>query len=290
MIISIRNESTEAKERKNPRRRDTERLQKFITLMLAGMLTLAAMGNTTFKATINIAGSTSVQPLAERLAEAFMRNNAGVKIAVQGGDSGVGLKRVTAGATDIGACSRELKPEEQSLYSTRIAQDGVAVIVNKTNPVTNLSREQLRKIYSGEYQNWKEVGGPDRKIIAVNREIGSGTRETFEALVMGSYPLNASDFPVQPSTGAVQLAVAFIKEAIGYTSLGSFDSKVVKAVAVDNIFCTRPNIRTKKYMLQRPLLFVTKGAPAGQVRVFIDWVLGGEGQKIVNRELYSGRK
>jgi phosphate transport system substrate-binding protein len=265
-------------------------LRKFITVMLAGMLAVAAMGNSTIKETINIAGSTSVQPLAEKLAEAFMQKDNRVKITVQGGDSSVGVKDVIAGVTDIGACSRELKPGERDLYSTRIAQDGIAVIVNKTNPVTNLSREQLQKIYSGGYQNWKAVGGPDRKIIAVNREIGSGTRETFEELVMGKYQINTGGFPVQPSTGAVQLSVAFIKEAIGYTSLGSLDSKVVKAVAIDNISCTGMNIITKKYLLQRPLLFVTKEAPAGKVRTFINWVLGVEGQKIVVKELYSGKK
>jgi phosphate transport system substrate-binding protein len=270
--------------------RYTERLRKFVTIMLAGMLAVAAMGNATFKQTIKIAGSTSVQPLAEKLAEAYMKKNAGVKIAVQGGDSAAGMKRVMAGATDIGACSRELKPEERDLHSTRIARDGIAVIVNKTNPVTNLSLEQLRKIYSGEYQNWKEVGGPDRKIIAVNRETGSGTRETFEALVMGPYPLDTADFPVQPSTGAIQVAVALLKEAVGYTSLGSLDPKVVKAVAIDNIPCTGPNILARKYRIQRPMLFVTQDAPAGAVKFFIDWVLGGEGQKIVDRELYSGRK
>jgi phosphate transport system substrate-binding protein len=265
-------------------------LQKFITVMLVGMLAVAAMGNGTIKETINIVGSTSVQPLAEKLAEAFMQKDTGVKITVQGGDSAIGMKRIMAGATDIGACSRELKPEEQDLYSTRIAQDGIAVIVNKTNPVTNLSREQLKKIYSGEYQNWKAVGGPDRKIIAVNREIGSGTRESFEELVMGKYQINSGDFPVQPSTGAVQLAVAFIKETVGYASLGSLDLKVVKTVAIDNISCTGTNILTKKYKLQRPLLFVTKEAPAGKVGAFINWVLGVEGQKIVVKELYSGKK
>jgi phosphate transport system substrate-binding protein len=238
---------------------------------------------------ITMAGSTSVQPLAEELAKAYMAKNPDVKIAVQGGGSGAGVKAAMDGTADIGMCSRELNPEEESLKATEIAKDGVAIIVNKVNKISNVSLDQLQKIYTGSFNTWKQVAGPsalNTKIVVVNREAGSGTRGAFEELVLGKLK-NTNNCIVQSSTGAVQQTVAVTKEAIGYISLGSLDPKAVKAITVNGVVCNEANIISKKYLIQRPFLLLTKTAPAGATKEFIDWILGPEGQKIVAKDYIS---
>jgi phosphate transport system substrate-binding protein len=260
-----------------------------VILGLIGLLGAAVIGNAALKGTINIAGSTSVQPLAEELAQAFMANKKGVKIFVQGGGSSAGVKSALTGTADIGNCSRELKPEEQGLHETVIAKDGIAIVVNKSNSVNNLSFSQLQKIYTGKYKNWQEVGGPDEKIVVVNREAGSGTRGAFEEIVLHKLT-NTSNCLVQASTGAVQQTVAVTKEAIGYISLGSYDPKAVKAISIDNVACNEAQILAGKYKIQRPFLMLTKNAPTGITKAFIDWILSKAGQKIVAKEYIPVKK
>ncbi len=237
---------------------------------------------------ITMAGSTSVQPLAEELAKAYMAKNPDVKIAVQGGGSGAGVKAAMDGTADIGMCSRELNPEESSLTATEIAKDGVAIIVNKANKLNNISIEQLQKIYTGSVSAWKEIDRKslNTKIVVVNREAGSGTRGAFEELVLGKMK-NTNNCIVQSSTGAVQQTVAVTKEAIGYISLGSLDPKAVKALTVNGVVCSDANILAKKYLIQRPFLLLTKSAPSGAAKDFMSWILGPEGQKIVSKEFIS---
>jgi phosphate transport system substrate-binding protein len=254
-----------------------------IILLLISVLSFSAIGSAAVSGTVNIAGSTSVQPLAEELAQAFMAKNKRVKIFVQGGGSGAGIKSAMTGTADIGASSRELNPEEKSLMETAIAKDGIAIVVNKANSVSNLSKEQLQRIYTGEYSNWKQVGGPDMKIVVVNREAGSGTRGAFEELVLGKLT-NTSNCLVQASTGAVQQTVAVTKESVGYISLGSYNPGSVKALTIDNVKCTDSNILANKYKIARPFLLLTKSAPTGAVKAFIDFILSREGQKIVAKE------
>ncbi len=236
---------------------------------------------------IQIVGSTSVQPVAEELAQAFMAKNPGVKIFVQGGGSGAGITAAINGTADIGNSSREPKPEEAAagIHETVIAKDGIAMIVHPSNPVQDLTVEQLQKIYLGEISNWKEVGGPNMKIALVNREAGSGTRGAFEELVMGKTANKMSSKTlVQASTGAVQQTVAVTKEAIGYISLGSLDPKAVKALSVNGVTASDKNIANKTYQLWRPFLMLTKAAPNGVTKAFLDWILSSEGQKIVARD------
>lgn len=260
-----------------------------VSLLVAGLLTTTAVCSAALKGTINIAGSTSVQPLAEELAKEFMAKNKGVKVFVQGGGSSAGIKSALTGTADIGTSSRELKPEETGLHETIIAKDGIAIVVNKSNSVTDLSMENLQKIYTGEVTNWKQVGGPDEKIVVVNREAGSGTRGAFEELVLGKLT-NTNNCLVQASTGAVQQTVAVTKEAIGYISLGSLDPKTVKALSIDEIPCTEANILAKKYKIQRPFLMLTKGAPSGVTKAFLEWILTPAGQKVVGKEYITVKK
>jgi phosphate transport system substrate-binding protein len=261
-----------------------------VALSLMGLIFASTGSFAALKGSINIAGSTSVQPLAEELAQAFMAKNKAVKIFVQGGGSSAGVKSALNGTADIGNCSRELKPEEVGLHETVIAKDGIALVVNKSNSVTNLTLAQLQKIYTGEYTNWNKVGGPNEKIVVVNREAGSGTRGAFEEIVLGKKLTNTSNCLVQASTGAVQQTVAVTKEAIGYISLGSLDPKAVKALKINNISCTDAHILAGKYKVQRPFLMLTKTAPTGVTKAFIDWILSPEGQKIVAKEYIPVKK
>jgi phosphate transport system substrate-binding protein len=234
---------------------------------------------------ITMAGSTSVQPLAEELAQAYMAKNPDVKIAVQGGGSGAGIKAAIDGTCDIGMSSMELAPDVK-LVATEIAKDGVVMIVNKTNKLKDISLGDLQKIYTGTYAQWKQVSTQIAKIVVVNREAGSGTRSAFQDLVLGKLP-NTDNCLVQSSTGAVQQTVAVTKEAIGYISLGSLDPNAVKPLSLNGVACNVKNIVSKKYLIQRPFLLLTKTAPAGLVKDFYAWILGPEGQKIVAKDYIS---
>lgn len=264
-------------------------MKKLVILVVIGILCFSAfILAAPFKGSIQIVGSTSVQPLAEELAQGFMAKNKNVKIFVLGGGSGAGIKAAMTGTADIGTSSRELEPTETGVVETVIAKDGIAVIVSKSNAVTNLTMEQIQKIYSGAITNWKDIGGADMKIQVVNREAGSGTRCAIEEIVLKPAKLtNTSDCLVQASTGAVQQTVAITKEAIGYVSLGSLDKAAVKPVTLNGIECTEKNIIAKTYKLQRPFLMLTKTAPTGVVKAFLAWVVGPEGQKLVGKEFIT---
>lgn len=233
---------------------------------------------------LTIAGSTSVQPFSEVLAEKFMADNKGVQINVQGGGSSVGIEAAVSGAANIGASSRALKDEEKAkgLVDTKIALDGIAVVVNPANTVTGLKAEQVMNIYLGNIKNWKEVGGPDAPITVVTREEGSGTRDAFVELVLAKKEIIKTAI-VQNSTGAVRTTVAGDKNAIGYVSMASLKPEV-KALQIDGVVANEANVKNGTYKIQRPFLYVTKGEPQGLAKAFIDFVLSAEGQKLIVEE------
>ncbi|MDO7786018.1 phosphate ABC transporter substrate-binding protein [Desulforamulus aquiferis] len=230
---------------------------------------------------ITIAGSTSVQPLSEELAEAFMSKNSGVTINVQGGGSSAGIKAAKEGAAQIGASSRELKSEEKDgINEYMIALDGIAVVVNSKNEINELTMEQIQKIFTGEVTNWKDFGGQDAAITVVNREAGSGTYGAFEELVIGSDKKYTDKALTQPSTGAVRTTVAGDVNAIGYISLGSLNDEV-KGIKVDGVEPTVENVKSGAFKISRPFLYLTKGEPNEVSKAFIDFVMSAEGQNIV---------
>jgi phosphate transport system substrate-binding protein len=233
---------------------------------------------------IDVAGSTSVQPVAEALAQEYMKTHPKVKINVQGGGSGLGIRSVSQGIIAIGTSSKELTADEKgSLKEFVIGKEGIVIAVNLQNSVDDLNKEELRAIFTGNISNWKELGGPDAPINVVVREDGSGTRKAFEDLVMKKTDKVKSNAIVQTSTESIKLAVEQDPNAIGYISLAHMSSNV-KAVKLDGIYPSLETILDGSYELQRPFLFLTNGEPQGAVKDFIDWCLSSEGQKIVEKE------
>ncbi|MFZ5452166.1 MAG: phosphate ABC transporter substrate-binding protein [Thermodesulfobacteriota bacterium] len=235
-----------------------------------------------------VAGSTSVQPFAEKLAEVYMHQHPQVRIDVQGGGSSAGIFAAQQGAADLGASSRELVKAEKALHEIPIAWDGIAVIVHPSNPLSNLTLEQLRRIFQGKITDWRDLGLPPHAIDLISREEGSGTREAFEHLVMGKIEVTHGAL-VQDSNGAVREIVAGDPYALGYISAGLVDDRV-KAVAIDGVLPTRDNIKNQKYKLVRRFLLVGRKMPAGQCRGFIDFILSPQGQRLLEAEGLVGVK
>jgi phosphate transport system substrate-binding protein len=238
---------------------------------------------------ISVAGSTTVQPLAEKLAKAFSAKNPGVQIDVQGGGSSVGVKSAGQGVADVGTASREIQDSEMKDYPDlkvfTIARDGIAIIAHPEVAVAGLTKDQVRDIFTGKIKNWKEVGGPDKLIVVVSREEGSGTRTAFEEMVMGKDNLIVDTAILHPSNGAVRTAVSTTPGAIGYLSFGYLD-KSVKTLAVNGVEPTEANAASGEYPIVRPLNMLTKGEPTGVVKAWLDFILSSEGQKIVKEEGY----
>lgn len=256
-----------------------------VILLVVAMLAVGCAAKPAAKSgTVTVTGSTSVQPLSDMLAQAFEDKYPEVRINVAGGGSSVGIKAALDGTTDIGASSRELKTEEKSLHETIICKDGIAIAVNPANPISDLTVEQVKKIYTGEIMNWKEVGGNDAAIVLVSREASSGTRGAFEEIVLGKAVMIDSAL-IQGSTGAVKTTVVGNVDAIGYISAGSISSDV-KALKIEGVDVSSATVLDGTYKISRPFLYATKAAPAGLVKDFIDFVLSEEGQKIVSDEKY----
>lgn len=242
-------------------------------------------GNGKLSGNIQIAGSTSVQPIAEELATVFMEKNSGVNIEVQGGGTSAGIKAAVDGVANIGMASRELKDEEKGLGLTAkvIAKDGIAIVVNPANQVSDLTMEQVKGIFSGEVTNWKEIGGSDTPIVVINREEGSGTRGAFEELVLGKDVKFTESAAIQNSTGAVRTGVASDPNAVGYISMGSLEQSV-KALKIDGVEPNEEKVLDGTYKISRPFNFLTKGEPTELSKAFIDLILSSEGQEIVSEE------
>ena len=244
---------------------------------------------TTDNSTISVSGSTTVQPLAEKLAEAFMTENTGIRIDVQGGGSSVGVKAAGQGTSDIGMASREIKGSELAEFPKLnvivIARDGIAIVANADVTVSDLTVEQVRDIFSGKITNWKDLGGEDENIIVVSREEGSGTRGAFEEMVMGKDALITASAILQPSNGSIRTTVSTTPYSIGYMSFGYLDD-TIKAISIGGIAPTEPNAADGSYPIVRPLNMLTNGEPTGAVKAFLDFILSDAGQKLVVEDGY----
>jgi len=232
---------------------------------------------------VSVVGSTSVQPFAEALAEEFMLGHSAEKIFIQGGGSTAGIQAVFTGAAQVGMSSRKLEENEKALIAVPIIYDAIAVIVHRTNFLDSLSMDQVREVYAGRITRWKEVGGTDRAITVVTREEGSGTRETFQNLVMGKKEEISLGALVQDSNGAIRQVVADDPNAIGFISLGLVNERV-KALKLDGTEPTVENVRAHRYQIVRPFLFVFKAPPQGIAKEFLEYVLSPKGQKLLMQE------
>ncbi len=239
----------------------------------------AVSGCSSGGSTIITGGSTTVQPLSEKWAAAFMADHSGIDITVQGGGSSAGVKGAADGTLDIGAASREVKAEEMSaspgLVVYRMAADGVAIVVNPSGTMEDLSLSDVQAIFAaGSNDEW----------TVINREEGSGTREVFETIVMSGVEVSPNA-EFLPSNGAVKQKVASTKNAIGYISLGYVDSSV-KAVKIDGVVCNETNVLNGTYKVQRYLNYITKGEAEGTVKEYIDFCLSAAGQQLAADEGY----
>ncbi len=248
---------------------------------------------------IQIKGSDTMVNLGQAWAEKYMEENHREFIAVTGGGSGTGLSSLISGTCDIAMSSRNIKEKEILLakqkgispYETKVALDGLAVVVNPQNPVSKLTIEQLAGIFTGKITNWKEAGGKDERIVILSREVNSGTHVYFKEHVLrkgdpGSKEEFAPSALLLPSSQAIADEVASNPAAIGYYGMGYISAKqkpvaVAKDEKSDYVAPAIENVVNGKYPISRPLFLYTNGLPQGLVKQFIDFCLSKEGQEIV---------
>jgi phosphate transport system substrate-binding protein len=249
--------------------------------------------------TIEDIGSDTIVNLALAWAEAYQKVNSDVRISVSGGGSGTGIAALINGTTDIANASRKIKDEERESaekngvepYEIEIARDAIGVIVHPDNPVQQLTLQQVSDIYSGKITNWQEVGGEDRPIVLLSRESNSGTHVYFleEVVRLGqknNKTLFSQDTLLLPSSEGIITEVRQNPNAIGYDGLG-YITPEVKTLAIapkDGGESVKPSIETVnngKYPIARPLFMYTPGEPQGDVKTYLDWILGPDGQRIV---------
>lgn len=249
-------------------------------LILSLMLTSCGPSASGTAAQLTLTGSTSVTPFAEQLAEIFEEHHPGTHINIQGLGSSAGIQAAENGTVEIGMSSRQLEEDEaQQLQPIEIARDALAIIVHPSNPITDLSAEQVRAIFTGAITNWQEVGGADAPIVVVTREAGSGTYGAFEELVMNK-ELPTQRALRQGSNGSVRQIVAGDPDAVGYISLGIVDQSV-KAISIGGVQASAEAVLSGQYTLVRPFLFVQRKdaqlSPLAQE--FLKFVLSPEGQQ-----------
>ena len=263
------------------------KIKSFFVLLMT--LAFCFATNFAWAENITINGSTTVLPIAQKIAEAYMKQNPDIKMSISGGGSGNGIKALIDSSTDIANSSRFIKDDEVKLAIEKniypvpfaVAYDCIVPVIHPTNTLTNITMEQLKNIYLGNIKNWKEIGGPDRPMVVISRDTSSGTYEVWEEKVMKKENV----FPgalLQASSGAVAQAVSKNKNAIGYIGIG-YINKDVTALTVNGIKGSVESTLNGTYPISRPLYMFTPGWPKGAVLDFINFVLNPDkGQKYVN--------
>ncbi len=232
---------------------------------------------------ITLIGSTSMEKLSNAVAEDFMNKNRNVTVTPEFVGSGAGIEAVINGTADIGNSSRNLKDAEKEAGAVEniVAIDGIAVVLDKSNTVTNLTKDQLIGIYTGTIRNWSELGGNDQPIVVIGREAGSGTRGAFEEILkVEDQCVYANELD---NTGAVMAKVASTKGAIGYVSLDVVDDSVTVA-DLEGVAATAENIKAGNYFLSRPFVMATKGEISEQselIQAFFEYLKSEDGKAII---------
>ncbi len=245
--------------------------------------TTAPEGGAKLSGHITLAGSTSMEKLANAAAEAFMAKYPDVQVSAEFTGSSAGIEALLNKTVDIGDSSRSLKDEEKSKGAVEniVAIDGIAVITDKANKVANLTKDQLAKVYKGEITNWKDLGGADQPIVVIGREAGSGTRDAFEELLEIKDACKYSN--EINSTGGVYSKVLQTPGSIGYVSLDVLDD-TVNAVSLNDVKPTEENIKAGTYLLSRPFVMATNGEISAQndlVKAFFEYMKSDEGKELV---------
>jgi phosphate transport system substrate-binding protein len=255
-----------------------------IAMFVACDNTKEMQGTSDLEGKITMSGSTTVLPIAQACAEEFMNQNPKVNISVRGGGSSIGIKDIMAGTVEIGNASRDAKEKEIKKAKAQgiEANDGIALIVNPKNTITNLTIEQIQDIYTGKVTNWKELGGPDMNIVIISRDTSSGTYEVFYEIAMKKQNIVQNCIMVASNNAAVT-SVKDTPGAIAYAGLGYLSSSV-KPVQVNGVDPTFENVLSGAYPVARKLNMYTNGAPQGITKKFIDFVLSAEGQQVVEKQ------
>ena len=277
--------------------------KKLTSLFLAGVLTLSlaacggASSNNDSAASANdgaadaaqaeslsgkvtLGGATSVEKVIGALSESSMQEYPDVDVTYDPTGSGAGITGAQEGTLDIGLSSRALKDDETGLTATTFALDGIAIVVNPENAVSDLSLEQIKGLADGTITNWSEVGGADAPVVLIGREAGSGTRDGFESIVGAK---DACKYESElTSTGAVIAAVASNPNAFGYASLSAVDD-TVKAVTVEGVAASEATVQDGSYKIQRPFVFVTKeGAALSEAaQAFMDYATNAQVNELI---------
>ena len=281
------------------------KMRKALTLGVIGALAVGTLGlvgcgsstpaatttttptPTALTGSLTIAGSDTMVNMAQAWSDAFTTENGDVTVAVKGGGSGTGIAALINGTVDFADASREMKPEEITQaqakgidpVATKVARDGVAIVVNPANKVENLTLDQLGKIYLGTITNWKDVGGADAPITLVSRDPSSGTYEFVTGAVLkgGKFAKSAK---LLGSTQAVVDEVKADPNAIGYIGVG-YESADIKVTGVDGIKASVATVKDETYPLWRFLFMYSNGQPKDLGKTYIDWILSPAGQKVV---------
>lgn len=233
--------------------------------------------------TVTLAGSTSMEKLANAMNEALMEKYPNVSATAEFTGSSAGIESLEAGSVDIGDASRALSDDEKSqgIVENIVAIDGIAVITDTANTITDIKSEDLAKVYTGEITNWKDLGGPDEQIVVIGREAGSGTRDAFEELM--DVKDSCKYAQELDSTGAVLAKVAATPGAVGYVSLDVLDD-TVNGLKINSVEPTEDNILAGDYVLQRPFVMATKGEiseQSKQVQAYFDFINSADGQNVI---------
>lgn len=274
----------------------------FYTLFL--LVTVSVIVHPAYSKDLNslqVKGSDTMVNLVQGWAEAYMQEQPDLFVAVTGGGSGTGIAAIINGTCDIAMSSRNITPKEMDLAAKKgatpkeytVALDGLAVVVHPSNPVSKLTMDQLADIFTGRVTNWKEVGGPDLKIVILSREVNSGTHVYFKEHVLRKGDAKSkeefsADALLLPSSQAIADEIKQNTSAIGYYGMG-YIGKDHKAIAIAKdpsavyVDPTVEDVISGNYPISRPLFIYTKGEPEGQVKAFLDFILSDEGQAVVSQ-------
>jgi phosphate transport system substrate-binding protein len=267
-------------------RTESELLVLLLVILLAGVESEAK------ESVVVVSGSSTVMPLAELAAEEFNINQDYYAVNVKSGGSGVGVVDVAEGRSDIAMTSRDIKLEERQRFETpktrfiekTVGYDAICLVVSDevyNSGITSLTKDEVRRIYSGSIANWKDLGGPDKEIFAIGRRPGSGTRDTFNEIIMGSVEAETPGVSYDcGESSEVKFSTRKSDNAIGYMGYSFVMGGDAKVISLDEVAPTIENIKSGAYPLARKLYFVTLGEPTTGAREFIDYVLSPAGQQI----------